>query len=401
MFISGLINNDNNKEEGYNENKIKFLLNNKFQLNDKGPYFIFLENKSGKKLNMHPMTLGKHILTNSGYNYKKSITNIKIVGSNRYKVEFDTPEAANNFVDTQIMKNMDCIAYIPSFLTQKTGVIRGVETSLSDEEIFSNLKASRKLVSFRRMMKKDRNDPKKLFPLETCLVTFASQDLPEFVYIFGTRCRVDPYIPKPSICRKCLRFNHLANQCRSTKPRCSRCGEEHSSSDCQSPVMKCVNCKGEHDATNHSCPKFKELFEKKKDNIIKNTKYSDKTSIVPSIEDSKSFPEMEKNSTHSRITRVKFKRPPKGNNAAAALPTLPKAPSMDPLQPITNNPYRTDDKDYMFKIIQLLNRIKIQESCTFVDIFNALQGPLSIKTESKLNNNNNLNSQNDSSDMEL
>lgn len=153
-------------------------------------------------------------MSDTKFNFKKSIKNIKFIGSNRIRVDFESAEAANIFTEQQILKDNNFISYIPSFLTHKTGVIKGVDKSLDDTELKENIVSSHNISSVRRLLKRDINDPKKSFPLQTCLITFNTQTLPQYIYIYGTRCQVEPYVPNPTLCRNCLRYNHSTNQCR-------------------------------------------------------------------------------------------------------------------------------------------------------------------------------------------
>lgn len=65
-------------------------------------------------------------------------------------------------------------------------------------------------------------------------------------------------------CYKCCRFNHIARDCVSEEPVCSKCTGPHSSVGCAEPSRKCANCTyfnskfgckfdTQHDATDRSC----------------------------------------------------------------------------------------------------------------------------------------------------
>ena len=71
--------------------------------------------------------------------------------------------------------------------------------------------------------------------------------------------RIEKFLPRPLQCRKCYRFGHATNSCRS-KEACSRCASStHTLKDCTSSITECINCKGTHEATDKNCPKY--IFE--------------------------------------------------------------------------------------------------------------------------------------------
>ena len=106
------------------------------------------------------------------------------------------------------------------------------------------------------------------------MITFHSQEIPEFVYIYQQRYRVRPYFEKPWQCFNCQGFGHNASDCRS-KSRCVVCSGHHILGKCSSQNLsqdekknfpvKCVNCHGEHTASYGGCPNVK--FAKKVQNV--------------------------------------------------------------------------------------------------------------------------------------
>lgn len=70
--------------------------------------------------------------------------------------------------------------------------------------------------------------------------------------------------PKPVVtqCRKCLKYGHSTNQCRSNITYCAKCAGPHLTTQCQQDrLIKCKNCYGtDHEATSRQCPMHKEIF---------------------------------------------------------------------------------------------------------------------------------------------
>lgn len=97
-------------------------------------------------------------------------------------------------------------------------------------------------------------------------IEFRSTCLPNEIFVFYVRKSITPFIPKPTICRKCLMYGHVAKICRSSVNICTKCSEEthqytptceceHCRRNCNA---KCKHCKAEgHNAMQLSCPEMK------------------------------------------------------------------------------------------------------------------------------------------------
>lgn len=95
------------------------------------------------------------------------------------------------------------------------------------------------------------------------------------LYIAGTSVRVTKFftVAPTTQCTNCLAFGHLDSYCRK-EPKCSLCGEQHSThqhycsackckgKSCSHLQPKCVNCTGNHPATSKTCETFKSLLKR-------------------------------------------------------------------------------------------------------------------------------------------
>ena len=83
-------------------------------------------------------------------------------------------------------------------------------------------------------------------------------EVPEAVFIGRIRYPVEAYTAEPTQCYKCLRFGHIADDCRSDV-KCMHCGTSgHKKNDnvCASRPKRCANCEGPHPATYRGCIAF-------------------------------------------------------------------------------------------------------------------------------------------------
>lgn len=206
---------------------------------------------------------------------------------NKYKVgiTFDLPNNANMFLkNKKLLEELLLKATIPARDTEITGVLRSVPVGMSNKDIFSLIGSSKNVIQVRRFMRRVRDEVGTTFvPTQTVAVTFASTNLPEYIYLDSWRHEVNIYIPPIKQCLKCMRYNHIAKFCRNNVV-CSICSENHSFKDCKvdSKNAKCVNCKGNHIAIASVCPLKKQKIEENK--IKSNSvRYSE-------LFDAKSFP---------------------------------------------------------------------------------------------------------------
>ena len=107
------------------------------------------------------------------------------------------------------------------------------------------------------------------------IVTFNLEQPPYSLYIPGelSDTTVNPYIPRPMICKKCFVYGHTMKYCKSEQMRCKKCSETgHEQKDCTSTEPKCFHCSGNHEIGFKECPKHTE--EQKVLEIIEKEKVS-------------------------------------------------------------------------------------------------------------------------------
>ncbi|CAG9840682.1 unnamed protein product [Diabrotica balteata] len=256
------INLNNKYQNGSNkvsEISIENIEKNYYLLGDQGPYYVFVENKSGNIGKLHRIGAARLIL-NAENEIKHNIVNISIIGRNKLKVECNTFLAANKLAESKTLSDKNYDAYIPTFYTQKRGVVRHVDTDISEIELKGLIKGKfGQVVTVTQVKRMFRKSEDKLIPTGTVIVSFKGQTIPSQVVIEKIVYDVETYIPKIIQCLKCLRYGHIAKQCRG-KERCKFCGNEHISDTCEKQNNpSCIFCTGNHSATDKfKCPEFSE-----------------------------------------------------------------------------------------------------------------------------------------------
>ena len=163
--------------------------------------------------NLHPMKIDK-ILYEKG-NYK--IKNIIRVNRNKLEIQFETYLDANNFVHSDIGVKYNIKIYIPSHHTQVIGIIRGMDTELSVDEIKEQLRTEEnyEILHVYRFHRKYYSEAGEIqyLPTQTIKVTFKAQHLPKRAYIYFTINEVETYNIPILQCRKCQKYGHYAKYC--------------------------------------------------------------------------------------------------------------------------------------------------------------------------------------------
>lgn len=225
---------------------------------DKGPFIVHvsrIEPDPSAGLTIRPIKFGKFLFLN---NIKNIINDgVKPVGRNRIAIHFNSYLDANDFINNKALKDNNYSAVVPTFNVTRMGVVRDVPTEWSMEEFVDSVKVPEGcgyILKARRFNRKVTNDGSTAYlPTQSVVLTFSGQCLPPRVYSFHTSLKVTLYELPTIQCNACCRFGHVKSQCRS-KPRCFRCGMEHSGDSCQVTSPTCISCSGKHVATDKNCP---------------------------------------------------------------------------------------------------------------------------------------------------
>lgn len=208
-----------------------------------------------------------------------NILKIQKVGINRVKVQLRDIKDANNLVQNDLLQQESLKAFIPNNLLIRKGVVRHVDTIFDDKYLLENFTSPVTIIEVQRIKRKILidNEPA-LIPRQTVLVTFEGNYLPKYIYVNSVACAVEPYVQKVIQCYKCLKYAHVANQCRSTKTLCINCGKiKEEGHLCVDPSDSyCIYCKTNgHKSISKTCPEYLNQQKIKEHMANSNTTYSE------------------------------------------------------------------------------------------------------------------------------
>lgn len=233
-----------------------------YQPSDACPYVVHVQRKQlnpDDSVSIHPVSFGRFLKL---HKFKNIINgSLKKIGRNRLTLSFSDHKDANDFLSNSALESANYKAFIPSFSVMRMGIVRGVPTDWSEEEIKEQVSVPigcGKILKVRRLKRKLTVDGNtELKSTESVVLTFDGQILPKRVFLCYTSLQVELYIYPTVQCYKCCRFGHVKTQCRST-PRCFRCGEGHLGENCSvsEDDTCCILCKGLHSATSKKCLEY-------------------------------------------------------------------------------------------------------------------------------------------------
>jgi len=225
--------------------------NNRYSPSNCPPFLVHIESVDG---NIRPMRLGKLLAE-----HFPAINNIRRLGRNIIAVNFKFSFDANNFVQSDNLLPENWIPYIPNYKIIRTGVVRGVDPSLSIDEILQVLKwrdRPMEVRSIERLKFRDMRNNNELKESNSIKIDFVSNLLPEFISIWNVKSKVRPYINKIRKCYNCFKWGHSSTFCRNSSA-CSGCGFSHESEDCSNESFNCPDCKQLHAPFETICPIFR------------------------------------------------------------------------------------------------------------------------------------------------
>lgn len=213
--------------------------------------------------NKHPTLIGESL-----YRQKiLGIKSIKKINKNLIHLEFIKKEFANNLVEgyENLLSYDKCKCFIPSNLITRRIIVNDVHTDIEIDSVGNFLQEKYKnIISVRRIFKK--NEDNALVPTSKLDVLWEGTVIPDYLYVFYTSCKTNPYIYNVTKCTHCLSYGHRAYfkdslTCKSAK-RCPKCTETHAAQDICPNKPHCLQCNiSGHVTFSNECPEL--LIQKK------------------------------------------------------------------------------------------------------------------------------------------
>lgn len=229
---------------------------------DMAPFIIHVQKEQTSLTDgtsLHPVTFGNFLKKNNMTNVVNG--SVKRIGRNRVSLAFANFKDANLFLNNECLMRHDYKSFVPSFNVTRMGIVRGVPAEWSPEEILDNVSVP---IGCGPILKARRINFKVLVegttqwkPSQSVVLTFDGQVLPKRIFMCYNALSVELYTFPTIQCYNCCRFGHTKTICRS-KPRCYKCGQEHTGESCQveDDHVICCLCSGSHHAVNKICPEY-------------------------------------------------------------------------------------------------------------------------------------------------
>lgn len=236
----------------------------KYVNSDAGPFVVHvqkIEQSPSAGTTLHPVTFGRFLFGRAREFQGIVDGSIKSIGRNRIALTFHSVNSANSFMESSSLTNNGYRAFVPSYNVTRLGLVRGIPTDMSPEDIIKEVRVPQDcgpVIKVRRLNFKLMLDGKVTWkPSQTCVLTFDGQVFPSRVYLCYNAFQVERYTLPTIQCFQCCRYGHTKIQCRS-KPACYKCSQAHAGETCniETENIKCIWCRGKHFATNKACPEM-------------------------------------------------------------------------------------------------------------------------------------------------
>jgi Zinc knuckle len=185
-----------------------------------------------------------------------------------------------------------CTAKIQDQQIKQRGVIRGIDTEISEQDLFDELTRDphNQIQKVTRMMKNETDESGIVNKVPTTLVIleFTGNSLQRKVYLYKVARNVEVLVGKPTICFKCQKFGHMSKQCKSTSTYCGFCALSHNTRDCpknrSSDTPSCINCDGAHAPSSLECPVMQHQFKLRMEAKLKETLFQPLPNVMSNTE---------------------------------------------------------------------------------------------------------------------
>lgn len=183
-----------------------------------------------------------------------NVCRVKYINSYKVFIQFECADSAEQLINCKPLQDLGWRCQKPMEVVISYGVIKDVELDLSEKDMLDVISSTFDLIAVKRLKRRNK-DSTGWEESESVRLGFRGPSLPAWVYIYGMKINVDPYVFPVTQCSRCWRFGHSLRVCPTKKVVCPKCGKGHI--NCEATVFKCINCTGNHISLDRSCPAFK------------------------------------------------------------------------------------------------------------------------------------------------
>ncbi|KAJ4425588.1 hypothetical protein ANN_27784 [Periplaneta americana] len=216
--------------------------------NDTPPYTVIMQAREGNITKLHPLQMGKLL-------FQSKIMGLQIVkkiGYNKLEMTFDSYFRANQFISSKFPEHNNVHCYIPTYNIIVKGIVKGISTDITEEEIKNFGKATGNIPILhvhrfqKRIIGEDHNT--EYIPTTTIAITFRAKYIQNHFFLFYNRYQIQKYNMSIIQCRNCYKFGHVTKFCRN-RLTCPKCSGSHKFTECTSENIRCPKCTLSHMAT--------------------------------------------------------------------------------------------------------------------------------------------------------
>ena len=248
-----------------------------------------------------PIGDGKRIILSVVSHFRVKLSRIRQFDDGVCEVLCNSESDVDNLLSPECvsaLKSKDCLAKIPADLRAKRAVLlRKVDSSLlkhSNSEIRDELISKNPWLMVDEVLILHKSSCIKLICVSQQIATKATEIGVKLFHFSVPPFNIskDIYV-KINICYRCYKLDsHSISSCPENQnyKACSLCSSlSHTYRECDAELKKCLNCNGPHSAMAFSCPKRRELEQRKRLSSIKHVPLDPNMSYSASVSPSASL----------------------------------------------------------------------------------------------------------------
>lgn len=265
----------------------------------------------------------------------KNITKIKYISPYKVIIHFENENDVTKLLNNQSMTDRGYFIKKMNEVNISYGVIKQIDLDITEQELKDNLECDFEIVGIKRL---NRFSTGQWIGSESVRVGFKGNVLPSYIFGFGCRFKIEPFVFPVTQCSGCWKFGHIKRMCPSKKIICPKCGDNHD--NCEIVGYTCPNCSGPHMALDRSCPIY--IKEREIRSIMSKENCTYKKALSITREAKQSYSEAKDNTIE--VALPSFSRAYRdvlmNKNRQASVPEG----DSDSISEVSNNNYEVKDK---------------------------------------------------------